>query len=227
MADSRNTAVVARKPRFVIPGYPHHVTQRGNHRQSVFYSDADRRFYLELLRRQVEAGEVVLPGYALMTNHVHEAMIPRTPDSFSRAMRTVHRDFARIQNLRSNRTGHLWQGRFFSCPVHNVWDVLAYIELNPVRAGMVASASDWEWSSARAHLAGEDHSGLLDMDLWRSHFDPCSWREYLRQAAFRTEINDRIRRATTAGRFCGPEEIAKQLEREFRKAIRGQRESSF
>ena len=205
-------------PRLVIPGYPHHVTQRGNHRQRVFFSDGDWRFYLELLRRQIEAREISLLGHALMTNHVHHASIPRANDSLSRAMRTLDRDFARVQNLRCNRTGHLWQGRFFSCPVHDMWEVLAYIELNPVRAGIVEKALDWEWSSARAHLTGVDHSGLLDMDLWRKHFDPCSWQDYLNQAAPRTDVHDRIRKATTAGRYCGPEEIAKKLEREFRRS---------
>ncbi len=206
-----------RLPRLVIPGYPHHVTQRGNHRQRVFYSDEDHKFYLELLRRQIETGTLSLPGYALMTNHVHQASIPWEEDSLSRSMRALNRDFARFQNLRCNRTGHLWQGRFFSCPVYDLWEVLAYIELNPVRAGIVLNPSDWEWSSARAHLTGEDHSGLLNMDLWRKHFDPCSWGEYLLRAALRTEINDRIRKATAAGRFYGPKEIAKKLEREFRR----------
>jgi putative transposase len=197
------------------------VTQRGNHRQQVFFSDEDRRFYLELLRRRVEAREITLLGHALMTNHVHHALIPDTKESMSRAMRILHGEFARVQNLRCNRTGHLWQGRFFSCPVHDSWEVLAYAELNPVRAGMVANPSDWEWSSARAHLTGIDHSGLLDMDLWRKHFDPASWQEYLRQIAARTDIHDRIRKATTAGRLYGPEEIGKQLELEFRRTIQG------
>jgi putative transposase len=167
----------------------------------------------------VEAKEVKLLGHSLMTNHVHQAPIPRTEGSLSQAMRTLDRDFARYQNLRCNRTGHLWQGRFFSCPVYDRWETLAYIELNPVRAGIVENPLDWEWSSARAHLTGEDHSGLLDMDLWRKHFDRYSWREYLKQAATRTEAHNRIRKNTRTGRFCGPEEIARQLEREYRKTI--------
>jgi putative transposase len=213
--------VMPRMPRLVIPGYPHHVTQRGNHRQRVFFSDDDHRFYLELARRRIEAGEILLLGYALMPNHVHQEAIPRTQDSLSHAMRILNRDFARFQNLRCNRTGHLWQGRFFSCPVHDPWEVMAYVELNPVRAGMVADPADWEWSSARAHLTGEDHSGLLDMDLWRKHFDPSSWRQFLRQAAARTDVHDRIRKATTAGRFCGPKELAKRLEQEFARSVQG------
>jgi putative transposase len=207
-----------RLPRLVIPGYPHHVTQRGNHRQRVFFSDDDRRFYLDLLHRQIETRELSLLGYSLMTNHVHHAAIPRVIDSLSRYMRMLSRDFSRFQNLRLNQTGHLWQGRFFSCPVYDSWEVLAYIELNPVRAGIAANPADWQWSSARAHLTGEDHSGLLDMDLWRKHFDPYTWREYLKQAALRADINDRIRKATSAGRFCGPENLAKEMELKFRKS---------
>ncbi len=212
--------VMPRRPRLVIPGYTHHVTQRGNHRQSVFFSDEDRRIYLEMLMRPIEAREISLLGYTLMTNHVHHASIPPVEGSLSRAMRALDRDFARFQNLRCNRTGHLWQGRFFSCPVYDMWATLAYVELNPVRAGIVGSAQDWDWSSARAHLTGTDHSGLLDMDLWRKHFDPLTWRDYLKQAALRTDIQDRIRKATTAGRFCGPEDIAKKLERRFRRSTR-------
>lgn len=212
---------MARKPRLVIPGYVHHVTQRGNHRQNVFFSDEDRKFYLGLLEGQVEAKEVMVLGHSLMTNHVHQAPIPRTEDSLSQAMRTLDRDFARYQNLRCNRTGHLWQGRFFSCPVYDMWEALAYIELNPVRAGIVENPLDWEWSSARAHLTGEDHSGLLDMDLWRKHFDRYSWREYLIQAASKRDAHDRIRRATRTGRFCGPKEITKKLEQEYRRSAQG------
>jgi putative transposase len=212
---------MSRKPRLVIPGYVHHVTQRGNHRKNVFFSDDDRKFYLDLLERRVEAKEVTLLGHTLMTNHVHQASIPRTEDSLSHAMRTLGRDFARYQNLRSNQSGHLWQGRFFSCPVSDMWAVLAYVELNPVRANMVENPSDWEWSSARAHLTGEDHSGLLNMDLWRKHFDRYSWREYLKQAALRSEDHERIRKATRTGCFCGPEEIARKLERENRSSVQG------
>jgi putative transposase len=212
---------MTRLPRLVIPGYPHHITQRGNHRQRVFFSDEDRKFYLELLHRQIETREFSLLGYALMTNHVHHASIPQASDSLSRYMRTLDRDFSRFQNLRQNQTGHLWQARFFSCPVNDRWEVLAYIELNPVRAFMVANPSDWEWSSARAHLTGRDPSGLLDMDSWRKYFDPCTWREYLKQAALRTDINDRIRKATTAGRFCGPDDIAKEIDRKFRRSLKG------
>jgi putative transposase len=210
-----------RIPRLVIPGWPHHVTHRGNHRQPVFFSDEDRKFYLELLRRQIEAREISLLGYTLMTNHVHHASIPRTEDSLSRAMRVLQRDFARFQNMRCNRTGHLWQSRFFSCPVYDMWELLAYVELNPVRAGIVENASDWEWSSARAHLTGTDHSGLLDMDLWRKHFNPESWQEYLRQAERRRNVQDRIRKATSTGRFCGPEDIARMMEREHRRSSDG------
>jgi len=101
-----------------------------------------------------------------------------------------------------------------------MWEVLAYIELNPVRAGIVENPLDWEWSNARAHLMGEDHSGLLDMDQWRKRFDRYSWREYLIQAASKREAHDRIRKATRAGRFCDPEKIAKKLELKYRESAR-------
>jgi putative transposase len=172
---------------------------------------------MELLQRQTDKEEIALLGFCLMTNHVHHEPIPRETDSLSKYMRTMDRDYSRVQNLHKNQTGHLWQGRFFSCPVYDKWQILAYVELNPYRAQMVQDPGDWEWSSARAHLQGEDHSGLLNMELWRKNFDPYSWRQYLREFALQTAIHDQIRKATKTGRFCGHKEIAKKMEEQYRK----------
>ena len=106
--------------------------------------------------------------------------------------------------------------RFFSCPVEEdrVWQMLSYIELNPVRAGIRKHAWDWEWSSAKAHVTGLDPTGLLDMELWRRHFDGAGWRDYLQRMAEESTFATRIRKATTTGRFFGSEATARRLELE-------------
>ncbi len=211
---------MTRPARIVIPGWPHHVTQRGNLRQTVFFSNDDRRVYLNLLKRHFRAHEVTLLGYALMTNHCHLGPIPPSAEALSNAVGRLNQDFARWQNLRCGRTGHLWQNRFFSCPVYDVWEVLAYIELNPVRAGLVKSAWDWEWSSAKAHVTGVDETGMLDMSYWSRCFDGPSWQKYLEAAMARKRLHEEIRAATLSGRFWGPDEIAEQLELQCGRSIR-------
>jgi putative transposase len=148
--------------RVVVPGWPHHVTQRGNNRQTVFFCDHDRQVYLDLWSNYCNLYHADLVGYNLMGNHVHLIPIPEFDTSLAKAVGRTNNDFSRWQNVQCNRTGHLWQARFYSCPVDvfSLWDVLAYIELNPVRAGLVQNAEDWKWSSARAHLTGTDEAGL-------------------------------------------------------------------
>jgi putative transposase len=126
----------------------------------------------------------------------------------------TNNDYSRWLNIRFERTGHLWQARFFSCPAAPVscWDVLAYIELNPVRAGLVARPEDWKWSSARAHLTGQDESGLLDMSEWRKHFTPDTWGKFLQKKQHDEEFIHRVRTATRTGRPLASTEDVQQVE---------------
>jgi putative transposase len=208
---------MTRRPRIVIPGWVHHVTQRGNHRQVVFFSDHDRSVYLELLSRYFTVYGVMLIGYCLMDNHVHLVVIPERESSLSEGVGQLHHDFALWQNIQCGRTGHLWQNRFYSCPVEgeHVWQVLGYVELNPARAHMVEHAWDWEWSSARAHATGNDLTGLLDLSYWRKTFNETGWKEYLEQMAADVVIQAQIRRATAKGYFLGNQAKALRLEREL------------
>jgi putative transposase len=212
---------MARLARIVLPGWPHHLTQSGNHRQTVFFSDEDRLLFMDLMRRHFSLYDLSLLAHCLMSNHPHYAVIPSREDGLAKGVGRLHQDFARRQNLRCSRTGHLWQNRFFSCPVEEgrVWDVMAYIELNPVRAGLVENAWDWEWSSARAHVTGTDPSGLLNMDYWRSRYTGESWREFLKEAERRKQINYRIRAATSSGRCWCSDELARELERRLGRPI--------
>ena len=200
--------------RIVIPGWPHHVTQRGNRRQAVFFRDHDRQVYLGLWKKYHAIYHAVLVGYCLMTNHIHKIPVPEFENSLAKAVGRTNNDFARWQNVQRDSVGHLWQARFYSCPVEitSVWDVLAYVELNPVRAVLVENPADWKWSSARAHLTGEDETGLLNMDLWREHFTPSLWAEFLRRKQGDRRLLHRIRTATQTGRPIASEETLRQLE---------------
>jgi putative transposase len=205
---------MARVARIVIPGCPHHVTQRGNQKQTVFFTDADRYTYLKLLQKHFSQYGIQMVGYDLMHNHIHNIAIPEKAISLAKGFGRVHNDYARLQNIRRQSTGHFWQNRFYSCPLdeHHLWNALRYAELNPVRAGLVAHAWDWPWSSARAHVSGIDKTGLLNMQIWRKRFDGRRWREFLEEELDVDGEEDKIRYATRTGRPLGGEEFIQYLE---------------
>ncbi|MGH6785983.1 MAG: transposase, partial [Novosphingobium sp.] len=149
---------MARLPRYVLPGVPHHVTQRGNRRERTFFEDGDYALYLDLLAQGAERHGVEVWSYCLMPNHVHIVAVPRDGDALARTFRHVHRHYTGYVNARLRVTGHLWQGRFSSVAMDeaHLHAALRYVALNPVRARLVARAADWRWSSVRAHLAGRD-----------------------------------------------------------------------
>lgn len=177
---------------------------------------------MDLMRRYFGIHELSLIGYSLMSNHVHFVIIPPTAEALSLGVGRLNQDYSRLQNVRCGRTGHLWQNRFFSCPVQyeGIWEVLAYVELNPVRAHLVEEAADWKWSSARAHVSGIDETLLLDMILWQQHFNGVAWIRFLEEAAKRKRLQDALRRATSTGSFWGSDETAELLERELGRPVR-------
>jgi putative transposase len=149
---------MARLPRVVIPGIPHHVTQRGNRREQTFFEDGDYALYLDLLSDAAKQANAEIWSYCLMPNHVHIIIVPSDEDGLWRTFRRVHRDYTGFINARMRVTGHLWQGRYGSVAMDeaHLYAALRYVALNPVRARLVARAEDWQWSSVRAHLAGAD-----------------------------------------------------------------------
>jgi len=153
---------MARLARLVIPGLPHHVTQRGNRRQQTFFCDEDYSAYLELMGQWCTERGVAIWAYCLMPNHIHLIAVPRSEDGLARAIGEAHRRYTRRINFREKWRGYLWQGRFASFVMDEPYVVAAarYVELNPVRAGLVPDANDWRFSSARAHLSGRD-DGLV------------------------------------------------------------------
>ena len=149
---------MARLPRLILPGIPHHVTQRGNRREQTFFEGGDYELYLDLLAEACGRAHVEIWGYCLMPNHVHIIAVPQDQDGLSRALRHVHRHYTGYINARQRWTGHLWQGRFSSVAMDEPHFVsaLRYVSLNPVRARLVHRPEDWCWSSVRAHLAASD-----------------------------------------------------------------------
>ena len=172
---------MARFPRVVIADVPHHVTQRGNARQVILASDADRMTYLALLREYSKLHALSLLGYCLMSNHVHLIAVPHIPHALAQALKQAHGRYASYWNARYSSSGHVWQGRFYSCPLgeSHLWTALRYVELNPVRAGMVERAEVWRWSSAAAHCGSASPDAMLEMDSWSKRWTPPEWAGFL------------------------------------------------
>jgi putative transposase len=167
-----------RTARLVVPNVPHHVTQRGNRRQTTFYSDADFAFYRALLAEWCTKTETKIWGWCLMPNHVHLVLEPSHADGLRAALCETHRRYTRYVNAREDWRGHLWQERFSSFPMDeaHLLSALRYVELNPVRARLVERAEDWRWSSARAHL-GQGADGITDIALGEALVS--NWQAFL------------------------------------------------
>lgn len=143
-----------RYARIVLPGIPHHITQRGVRRQTVFFEDNDYRQYLEYLSEYAQKYEVPLYAYCLMPNHVHHVAVPSRSDSLHKLFKSLHVKYAAFVNRRMEWTGHLWQARYYSSPLlddRHAMAAVRYVEQNPVAASMVSGAAEYRWSSARAH----------------------------------------------------------------------------
>ena len=149
---------MARIARVVVPGIPHHVTQRGVRRMDTFFDDEDYETYLRLMREWCDASGVEVWAYCLMQNHVHLIAVPESGDSLAHGIGEAHRRYTRHINFKKGWKGYLWQGRFASFPMDEDYLLATcrYVELNPVRAKLAGRPEDYRWSSARAHLAGKD-----------------------------------------------------------------------
>jgi putative transposase len=200
-----------RLARIVVPGVPHHVTQRGNRRQAVFFGDADYRAYLALLAEHTRKAGVAVWAWCLMPNHVHLMLVPPSPDALRAALSEAHRRYSRLVNFREGWRGYLWQGRFASCPMDDAHTLAAarYIELNPVRARLVRRPEEWRWSSARAHLTGRS-DGLTLVDALG--IATAQWRAFL-GASLSDDALETIRRGERTGRPLGDDTFVRRLEK--------------
>ena len=196
--------------RVVVPGIPHHLTQRGNRRATVFDDDASRTRYLQLLGEFAQRFGVEVWAYCLMTNHVHCIVVPKDEKSLARCFGGAHTRFTLAVNARRAETGHLWQNRFFSCPLDetHLWAAVRYVERNPVRAKLVGSAEQYQWSSARGHC------GMTTDPLLAWGFPPAgvvsNWQAWLQDE--NEPLCAAVRRQTQTGRPCGSFTFVERLE---------------
>lgn len=202
-----------RMARIAVVNVPHHVTQRGNARQFILSTDDERSVYLNLLRKYSNLYDLPLLGYCLMSNHVHLVVVPRKADSLAKALKQTHGRYATYWNATHRSSGHVWQGRFYSCPLDetHLWIALRYVELNPVRVALVSRPELWPWSSAPAHCGGTEESAGLDLTAWKRRWSHLSWNEYLATDTSPDELAA-IRQCTHTGRPLGAASFVSSLE---------------
>ncbi len=212
---------MAKFARIVIPGCPHHIIKRGNRRQIVFFSDNDKRTYLNLLKRAARKTGIVVWAYCLMNNHVHLVVVPEKEYSLAKGIGKAARDYSLLINIRNDWKGHLWQHRFDSYPLgdSHVYSAVRYVEQNPVRAGIVVRAEDYYWSSARSHVL-KDKDGLLS-DFYLTSEIP-DWAAYLREEISESERKLFESHALT-GRPLGNDKFIDKLEKLTGRSIRKER----
>lgn len=201
---------MARRARIIVPKYPHYVTHWGNSRQQVFFGDDDYAAYIDLMSRSCQEGGAKILAYCLLPNHVNLIAVPAGKDSLRKGIGYADRRYTRRINFREDWCGYLWQGRFASCILDGDYLLAAarYIEMNPVRAGLVKRPEQWRWSSARAHLAGQDDALVKVAPLLKEVGD---WRSFLREPG-PEDLGARLRRHAGPGWPLGTKAFIAKLE---------------
>ena len=202
---------MARLARFVVPGIPHHVTQRGNGRQQTFFSDADYAAYRDLLATHCAAHGVAVWSWVLMPNHVHLIVVPDHVDALRAALSKVHRAYAGRIHSREKRTGHFWQGRFgcVAMDESHLMGALRYVALNPVRARLTVRAEGWRWSSTSALLDPARGDGITDTG---PVLERVSDFAALLRAGEDASVSEALRRAECVGRPLGSSAFLNRVE---------------
>jgi putative transposase len=184
---------VPRKPRFTLPGVPQHVIQRGNNRDPCFLAEQDYRRYLEDLAATSEKSDCRLHAYVLMTNHVHLLVTPMQEHGIATLMQALGRRYVRYINKRYRRTGTLWEGRYKASLVDSeayLLTCMRYIELNPLRAEMVAHAGEYKWSSYGANAQGWPDPLLSPHPLYSALGPTAADRQFAYRELFRDHMDE-------------------------------------
>lgn len=218
-----------RRARLLLPGVPLHLIQRGNNRSACFYADEDYLFYLDHLKLQAEQHGCAVHAWCLMTNHVHLLVTPSKPESASLMMKGLGQRFVQYINRTYERSGTLWEGRFRSCLLQEDDYVLAcyrYIEMNPVRAGMVEHPADYRWSSYGANAHGLPSAIIEANPLYTQLGETSDLRASAYRELFRYQLDpglvDQIRSATNGNYALGNARFASEVEQALgRRAVRG------
>ena len=211
---------MARMARVIAPGYPHHITQRGNRRQQTFFCDDDYHAYIDLTAEWCQRYGVAIWAWCLMPNHVHLIAVPSNENGLARAIGEAHRRYTLRINSREQWRGHLWQERFASCPMDENYLLAAarYIEMNPVAAQLVRHPGDYPWSSAGAHLAGVDDRLVKVEPLLALVPD---WAKFLQLTS--PEEVETLQRHERTGRPLGSDSFIDGLETALGRVLRPQK----
>lgn len=206
--------------RVVIPEYPHHITQRGNYRQNTFSESADYISYLKWLRECCNKYELFVLSYCLMPNHVHFIAVPKKQDSLAKVFNTCHMRYSQHYNRKNHITGHLWQGRFYSCVLDDthLYAAMRYVENNPMRVKLVKKVEEWEWSSAREHLGLQKHS-YLPLAQTGDYVKITDWQGYLVEEEDKAIVR-KVRANTLTGRPSGRDVFVSKLEKLLGRRLR-------
>jgi len=208
--------------RAVFSGVPHHITQRGNRREDVFFNEADRAAYLAWLSEYCAKYKVRVLAYCLMTNHIHVVAVPEADASLERVFRPLHTRYAQRVNRAKHWKGHVWQGRFFSSALDEpyLWAAIRYVERNPVRVGMVRRAENYAWSSASPHCGLKEDPVLTKDREWLNQVKSVGdWSKWLAEGD-RAEQLEVLRRHVERGLPCGAEAFIRRLERRAGQLLR-------
>lgn len=206
----------------VVPGIPHHVTQRGNRCEDIFFGDADRHHFLQLLERYSRRNGLGVLAYCLVSNHVHLVVVPEGAGSLAATLKPVNLLYARHVNERQGWCGRVWQERHFSCPMDAAHCLAAtrYVEFNPVRAGMVSSADEYVWGSGAGHAGRRRDPLLSDRAGWLAGIDD---RSAWLHAGEEGERITRLMLHTRTGRPLGNDGFTERLESELGRRLRSRR----
>ena len=206
--------------RVVLPGLPHHVAQKGNFGHDVFDNERDRQRYMEWLAKYARRYGTRFWAYCLMSNHVHCIVVPEEDLSLARTFNQAHMRYSQYMNHKHGRHGHLWQGRFYSCVLDeaHLYAAVRYVERNPVRAGLVRQAEAYPWSSARAHVSGDNSDPLLSNDcpLLLTVED---WSTYLSEPDEGRWVEG-FRCSTRTGRPVGSDSFVSRIESVLGRAVK-------
>lgn len=208
-----------RRARVTLPGVPLHIIQRGNNRQACFFADEDFRFYLDSLGESAAKTGCRIHAYVLMTNHVHLLLSSDAPGAVGALMKALGQRYVQYVNRTYLRSGSLWEGRFRSCLTQEEGYLLAcmrYIEMNPVRAGMVAHPGEYRWSSYRANAQGEADRLIAPHSVYQVLGSDATRRVEAYRELFRYELDpglvDEIRKATNGNFALGDTRFTSAIE---------------
>ncbi len=207
--------------RSVFAHMPHHVTQRGNRREDVFFDDEDREAYLLWLREYAMEHRVEIAAYCLMSNHIHLILIPSTEDGLQAVLKPLHMRYAQRLNRANGVQGHVWQGRYFSSVLDGDYfrAAVRYVERNPVRARMVRKAENYQWSSAKGHCGLIADPLLKAKPSWRATMDDVTdWSAWLAEPDTEEALLV-LRRNAMMGLPCGSESFIKKIEKKTGRAL--------